>query len=191
MTVSRLLNMLLVAALAVCCAAPAQEDEPPIDKQEPKKASAKKPAPKKKRPLGGLKPVAKAIAQLDPFNAEPDYKAKYFIYLQSASWCGLCKALLPKVIEIYPDMKEKKVELIIVGHDHTLDEAHKYMEDMEAPFPSVYAMNPKISTLPGFTRSPGIPAMTIVDEKGKVIFSGHGQKVLKWESEIFEKKKKK
>lgn len=190
MTARFFLNMLLVAAMTVCCAAPAQ-DEPPTDKQEPKKATAKKLAPKKKRALGGLKPVAKAIAQLDPFNAEPDYKAKYYIYLQSASWCGMCKVLLPKVIEAYPAMKEKKVELIIVGEDHTLDEAHKYMENTEAPFASVYGVDPRISTLPGYKRSQGIPAATIVDEKGKVIASGSGQLALKWESEIFEKKKKK
>lgn len=175
-----------IAALTLCCLAPAQ-DEPSAAGDEPQQTSE---TPKKKLPKN-LKPVAKAIAAMEPFNAEPDYKAKYFIYLQSASWCGPCCREMPKIVEAYPAMKKKKVEILLVGADRSPEAAEKYLKKFGAEFPGVWGDDARAKELPGYTRSSFVPAATFVDDKGKVIASGGGSLVEKWEDVLFKKKSSK
>ena len=175
-----------LAALALCCLAPAQEETAATD-DEPQKTSE---TPKKKIPKN-LKPVAKAIAAMEPFHAEPDYKAKYYIYLESASWCGPCCREMPKIVEAYPAMKKKKVEILLVGADRSPEAAEKYLEKFKAEFPGVWGNDKRVKDLPGYKRSSFVPAATFVDEKGNVIASGSGTLVEKWEEVLFKKKKNK
>lgn len=173
----------LAVALVCCCPAPAQDDGDAADDtpQQTTKSDTKK-VPK------NLKPVAKAIAEMEPFNAEPNYKAKYYIYLESASWCGPCCKEMPKIVEAYPAMKKKKVEILLVGADHTTQAAEAYLKKFKAEFPGVWGGDRRVQSLPGYTRSRFVPAATFVDEKGKVIASGGGALVEKWEEVIFKKK---
>lgn len=122
---------------------------------------------------------------------KPSKKAKYYIYLHSASWCGPCKALMPEIVKEYKKMKKKKVEVILIGHDKTPDAAVAYLEHYEAGFPGVLATSPDAKKLPGITAPNGIPAATIVNEDGKVLYSGHGKGALDWKKICKPEKKKK
>lgn len=122
---------------------------------------------------------------------EPSTKAKYYIYLHSASWCGPCKALMPEIVKEYKKMKKKKVEVILIGHDKTADAAVAYLEHYKAGFPGVLSSAPETRSLPGITSPNGIPAATIVDKNGNVLYNGHGKGALEWKKYCKPAKKKK
>lgn len=155
----------------------------------PKQAA--KAAAKKARAGKSAKAVAKALAEMEVLHAEPDMNAKYFIYLQSASWCGPCRQEMPKIVAAYPEMKKKGVEIILVGADNTPEAMVKYLESFHAEFGGVHGRDPKVRDLPGFEPAAGIPAANFVDSRGNLIFTGHGSNVLKWESIFGIGKKKK
>ena len=178
----RICRWIGVAALALCCFTPAQEVSEPVDDTPQKSSETPKKIPK------NLKPVAKAIAAMEPFNAEPDYKAKYYIYLESASWCGPCCNEMPKIVEAYAAMKKKKVEILLVGADRSAEAAERYLKKFNAEFPGVWGDDERVKSLPGYTRSRFLPSATFVDDKGKVIATGGGALVEKWEDVLFKKK---
>lgn len=173
------------AMLAACCLAPAQDSATAEDEPTPQTTAKEKKVPK------GLKPVAKAIAEMDSFNAEPNYKAKYYIYLESASWCGPCKAEMPHIVKAYPEMKKKKVEILLVGADRSPEAAEKYLKSFNAEFPGVWGGDELVKNLPGYKRASYVPHAVFVDEKGNVIEDGNGGLVKNWEAILFKKKKKK
>lgn len=135
-----------------------------------------------------LSPVAAALDELEPMNAKPNEEAKYYIYLESASWCGPCRAEMPKIVNAYDDMKEHDVELVLVGRDATTDAVMDYLQTFEAGFPAVLGsdVDKKKDTLPGFVTAEYVPHAVIVDSKGKLIKEGHGSIILQWRDIIAE-----
>ncbi len=139
-----------------------------------------------------LPAVKAAIKEMEFLTKDkPSSKAKYYIYLHSASWCGPCKALMPEIVKEYKKMQKKKVEIILIGHDKTADKAVEYLEHYKAGFPGVLSTSPDARKLPGLTNPTGIPAATIVDADGKVLYSGHGKGALEWKTICKTEKKKK
>ena len=70
------------------------------------KKSGKKKAEKKKQEVK-LSPVAQALADAGYFTeTEANPKAKVYIFICSASWCGPCRALMPQIVKEY----EKKIK---------------------------------------------------------------------------------
>lgn len=180
----RALLALSLLSLALSAPMPAQDEETTnATTEQTTKNSDKKPGKK------GKGEVFKALYEMDVFNAEPNPKARFFIYLQSASWCPPCRKEMPKIVEEYPAMKEKGVEVILVGCDQTRDGALKYLETFKAPFPGVHFKDEGLKQLPGFAPSNSVPSATLVDAKGNVIASGHAQSVFaKWKENIDPKK---
>ncbi len=133
-----------------------------------------------------LSPVAQALAKLKLFNGKPNKKAKYYVYLQSASWCGPCCAEMPKIVAEYSKMRRAGIEIILVGCDKTEKEARAYLKSFRARFPGT--MNDKKAlSLPGFKPASGIPNAIFVDGEGKVLTSGHGSIIMDWKTVIDEK----
>ena len=104
-------------------------DEAPAPKAEKKVKKGKK---DEDSPLPAVKA---AMQELEFVSGKPSDKAKYYIYLHSASWCGPCKALMPEIVKDYKKMKKKKVEVILIGHDKTEDAAKEYLKHYDADFP--------------------------------------------------------
>lgn len=176
----------MALAMGLVCMAPAQDED---DADEPQ------PAPKvekgSKRSVA-KSPVAKVIAGLDTFNAEPNLKAKFYIYLMSASWCGPCKAEMPEIVKLYPAMKKKKVEILLVGADNSKEAAAQYLQTFKAQFPGVYAKDKGVSELPGLSSPPGIPYVIFVNDKGVVLDKGIASSLMRnWEKIIKSKPAKK
>lgn len=111
-------------------------------------------------------------------------KAEYYIFLNSASWCGPCRMVMPKVVKEYRKMKSGKVELLLVSAEE--DEAAKeYMEHYKAKFPGINRVESR--KIPGVVFSlGGIPAMCLVDAHGNKLHDGHGADSLKWKELIKE-----
>lgn len=136
----------------------------------------------------GNNAVAAALKKLKPFNAKPSAKADYYIYLQSASWCGPCNNEMPSVVNAYKDMKKSgRVEIILVSHDKTEGDAKGFLKQYKAKFPAVMVQDSKIDTLPGFTKPNGIPNAIFVDSTGKVIMQGHGSLIQSWKQYTIDK----
>ena len=137
-------------------------------------------------------PAVTAYVNSAPFlTGQPMADAQYYIYLYSASWCGPCKALMPEIVKEYKKMQKKNVEIILIGHDQTPEAAKDYLEHYGAEFPGVLSSSADAKKLPGITAPNGIPAATIVDAKGNVLYSGHGKGALEWKKYCKPAKKKK
>ena len=169
-------------------AAFADEDATPKTEKKVKKSKkAKSDADTSSK--SGVKAVCEEIEFLT--DVKPSKKAKYYIYLHSASWCGPCKALMPEIVKEYKKMQKKNVEIILIGHDQTPEAAKDYLEHYGAEFPGVLSSSADAKKLPGITAPNGIPAATIVDAKGNVLYSGHGKGALEWKKYCKPAKKKK
>ena len=131
---------------------------------------------------GTLSPVAQALSKAQILNGkQPNLAAEYYIYVQSASWCGPCKLEMPHLIEQYPQMKEGNVEVILVDLDNTAEQGKAYLEGFQAPFPGVHMEDPAVKALPGYELARAVPHATIVDAQGRLVAKGHGSLARKWQ----------
>ena len=89
------LGKVLLMALCICLTAPAQDDagaptdtvsgeSEPADSTDATDSDSSKSAKKKKATSKKKNSVIGCLSEMDVFNAEPNKKAKFFIYLQSA-----------------------------------------------------------------------------------------------------------
>lgn len=157
----------------------ADDDAPVATKKAGKKKGAKK-ANAKKKPAGKLSPVAQALADAGYFTeTEANPKAKVYIFICSASWCGPCRALMPQIVEEYEKKmkKNKTVSLVLLCADRTEEDAKKYIAHYETDMPGVMKKAVQLENMPdlGF-----IPACVYMNAKGEVLYSGAGNKVLEW-----------
>lgn len=121
-----------------------------------------------------LPAVPAALKHMKFFNATPSTTAQYYIYLQSASWCGPCNREMPRMVEQYKEMKEDdRVEVILVSFDQNAERGQGFLMQYGAPFAGIMNNDPSVVDLPGFTRARGIPMAIIVTAEGKVLFAGH------------------
>ncbi len=138
---------------------------------------AEKPAGKPTRKASSK--VGKALAGLTSLtDNEPNLRAKHYIYLCSAGWCGPCNAEMPHVVAAYEAMQKSNTELILVSFDHSQDAARGFVEKYGAEFPVI--MKDQAADLPGIKMPRGIPFCCIVDAKGKLLHSGHGSAAVEW-----------
>lgn len=180
----------IAVLLGICCWSMPQvamaDDTPAVETTGKKKKKEKKP-----------RNVVQAFKNMTFFNAEepaavqegeekeekkedaiaPNNRAKYYIYLSSASWCGPCKALMPKVVAQYKAMKKKKVEVILISCDSSIEEGRKYLQHYKAPFCGVMAGEAADKNLPGYKAASSIPYAIVVDKKGKVVTAGNGASI--------------
>lgn len=131
-----------------------------------------------------VSPFLQAFKKVRTFNGKPNKKAKYYIYLQSAKWCGFCCKEMPDIVKEYKEMKKNGVEIILCSRDHTQDDAKAFIKEFGIRFPTVLDNNDKGLPLPGYTRAPGIPWAVFVDASGKAISNGHGSSVKNWKQII-------
>ena len=170
----------MVALAALICGtvtAPAQDETPAEVESTSTKTSKKKELPA----------VAQALKKVKFVHGKANSAAKCYVYLQSASWCGPCCEELPKIVKLYPAMKKKKVELILVGHDHSNEKVLAFLKSFKAGFPGIYKSAEGVQDLPGLTLTDFVPSAIVVDDKGRVLHKGEGSDVLHWETLIKKK----
>ncbi len=167
----------------------------PTAQAQSNKAKAAKIKKDKKKPkrksMAGLSPVAKALAEAGYFtDTEARPKAKTYIFICSASWCGPCRALMPQIVEEYEKnmKKDKTVSLVLLCSDSTEEDAQKYIGHYDTDLPGVMHKKVKLENAPGI---PGIPWCFYMTAKGELISAGAGNKVLNWKEEVKKKPAKK
>ena len=106
------------------------------------------------------------------FNAKPNLKAEYYIYLYSASWCGYCQQCMPVAEAQYKKMKgTRKVELIVICGDKTEAEGKEYMKSKKLKAPAIMFAELQATQFQGLPGCgmPGYPAISVVDKEGNMI----------------------
>ena len=140
-----------------------------------KKKKKSKKGKKEERKVGELGKKLEAITYITA--NKPDFNATHFIFINSASWCGPCKAIMPKIVEQYAEMKAAGVEVILVANEAG-PAAAKYLEGYKAEFAGAEPI--QLKGIEGIPMGQPIPNMVLMDADGKVITSGHGRMVLQW-----------
>ena len=124
--------------------------------------------------------VAENLGQCD-FLLNKDFKknAKAYLCLFSASWCGPCRAEMPRIAKTYADtMKaDPDIELIHFSCDRDDAKAMAWAKEHDVKFPVV---KPKGGN-PLNLHSRGIPHLFIVKNDGTVLEEGHPASLFKEE----------
>ncbi len=146
------------------------------------KAPAPAPAEKTETPA-----LPAALAKLTPINdAKINLKAKYYILLFSASWCGPCRAEAPKVVKAYDEIisQTPDISFVLLSADRKKEDALKWAKETGMKYPIV--MDAKTENLPGVkeNEAPYIPFGLILDASGKLLLKGHGSEILAKYQEI-------
>lgn len=172
-----LTSLMLLLAFACWCA---PEAEARVDREKTKQAQKMK---RPKRVAAGT-PVAKALAEAGYFTETTALpKAKFYIFICSASWCGPCRQLMPKVVEEYENnmKKDKTVSMVLLGADKDEASALEYISHYNTDMPGVLNSAVQLENRP---QIPGVPWFFILNAKGELVSSGAGSKVLNWKEEI-------
>jgi thiol-disulfide isomerase/thioredoxin len=97
-----------------------------------------------------------------------DWKGKVVFVDFWATWCGPCRAELPRVKKAYADFHEKGLEVLGVSCDNEGSELTKFLdENKDMPWPQLFdAKKPGWHELATSYGIDGIPTMFLIDKKG-------------------------
>jgi len=100
------------------------------------------------------------------------YKGKYLLVDFWASWCGPCRAAVPKVKDLYAKYKDKGLDVVSISIDDNKKAWEKAMEEEGMPWQQWLSPD-KNKTMQTFLFS-GIPTIYIVDKEGRIVGSYTG-----------------
>ena len=97
-----------------------------------------------------------------------DWKGKVIFVDFWATWCGPCRAELPRVKKAYADYHDKGLEVLGVSCDNEAKDLDAFLtENKDMPWPQLFdAKNPGWHALATSYGIKGIPTMFLIDKKG-------------------------
>jgi thiol-disulfide isomerase/thioredoxin len=117
------------------------------------------------------KPVVIAGKDLDgkDFSTE-GWKGKVILVDFWATWCGPCRAELPRVKKMYADYHAKGLEVLGVSNDYSGQALKDYVKSEQMPWPQIFdegaAKSQKWHPVTLGFDIQGIPVMFLIDKKG-------------------------
>ncbi|HLQ73741.1 MAG TPA: thiol-disulfide oxidoreductase ResA [Bacillota bacterium] len=95
-----------------------------------------------------------------------DFKGKGVMLNFWATYCPPCEAEMPYMEELYPEYKEKGVEIIAVSLDATELVVHRFIDKYDLTFPIPHDTTGKVMDL--YKVGP-IPSTFFIDSEGKIV----------------------
>jgi nucleoredoxin len=97
------------------------------------------------------------------------HPTKYYLFYQSASWCGPCKAFTPSLVDFYNAKKNDQFELVLLTHDTDAGAMKDYAVTDKMPWPML-----KMDKVEKFTKEfkhpgGGIPNLVLTDLQGNIL----------------------
>ncbi len=107
------------------------------------KTKSKRKLSKKTAVSGSASPMYKKLIELSYGTAiRPNPKAKYYMLLMSARFCGGCTAAMPTIIKQYKELsKNNQLEIVLYGPICKLESLY-YANKHDIPFPISYRFTP-------------------------------------------------
>ena len=97
------------------------------------------------------------------------FRGRKVVLVFWASWCPDCRAEVPQLKALYAAANPKKVAFVSVSFDRTLEALQKYVAENELPGVQLYeSAGKKESKVSADYGVKWIPALYLIDEKGKV-----------------------
>jgi thiol-disulfide isomerase/thioredoxin len=105
------------------------------------------------------------------------YRGKVVLIDFWASWCGPCRAQMPKIKAIYEELDRKKFEVVAVNLDRSAEAFEEYSKEHQSPWPNVIGDDGRaLAEKYGVT---ALPTMMVVDGEGKILAVGHSVQALR------------
>lgn len=122
------------------------------------------------------KPTTKADFGLRLVNSKGEkvnmekYRGKVIFINLWATWCPPCIAEMPSINDMYKDIDNDKVEVLMISLDQKFDKAIKYKDNKNFDF-EIYAV---VGRMPSMYNTRSIPTTYIIDSKGDLVMTHMG-----------------
>jgi len=99
-------------------------------------------------------------------------KGKYVLVDFWASWCGPCRAEMPKLVELYKQYKDKDFEIVGLSLDGDAEDWKKGIKDLGITWPQISDIKFWDSVFASTYGINGIPHLMLLDKDGKILARG-------------------
>jgi thiol-disulfide isomerase/thioredoxin len=106
----------------------------------------------------------------DPFDWQA-YRGRIVLVDFWATWCGPCRAMMPKIEELYNAQHDRGFDVVGISLDEDLDQLSDFLADHEVPW--TLLAGEETAKLADEYGVRGIPLLILVDTEGKVVATGH------------------